>query len=223
MEALKMADKSRNVVEALDRIAEELSAKHNGDGGSTISGIKFPDLAIGPYEEVLIFEVDGHVVLHEEQTADADAYFHIRGKLHDLAGKNVTGEFETVFPFKFALAPQILTWPPTQGGPFNRPPVNGELTDGYGFSKSNFVFSDGSLVTVGPSIPKFTLLEGGAGQLWVTSVGVTTDGSGRYANLRGMGAFNGSGYYPQAPDFSTKAGRKQLRDGFPVKVSINIK
>ena len=219
-----MGKTGSTVTAALDRIAEAIRTQDGGNGNSTISGIEFPGLAIGPYEEVLIFEVAGHVVLHEVESPDADAYFHIKGKLHDLTGRDVKGgQFETVFPFKFDLAPQILSWPPEQGGPFDRPPVDGKLTDGYGFSKSNFVFADGSLVTVGPSIPKFTALEGGAGQLWVTSVGVTTDGTGRFSNLRGMGAFNGSGYYPKAPDFSTRAGRKQLRDGFPVKVSINIK
>src|ERR1051325_5056925 len=121
-------DKSNTVTAGLDRIAEAL--RTHRDGGAI--GIGFPNLEIGPYEEVLIFEVDGHVVLHEKKTADADAYFHIHGKLHDLHGNDVEkGEFETVFPFKFDLGPQILTWPPPQGKPFNRPHVNGELTDGH--------------------------------------------------------------------------------------------
>lgn len=191
------------------------------------TGIEYPALAIGAPtdEEVYIFEVQGRVVLHEQKGASWDAFFHINGKLTDLTDTAVEGgRFETVFPLKFALAPQILTWPATQGGPFNTPPVNGTDTDGYGFSKTNFTFGDQStLVTVGPSIAKFTKTKGGGGQLWVTSVGVTTDGTGRFARARGMGAFNGSAFYQKAFDFSTYDGRKQLRDGFAVQVSINLK
>jgi hypothetical protein len=230
-----MAKKNDTMIGALNRIADELELKKSAKNGSTrLSGIEYPNLTIGPYEEVLIFDVVGHVVLHEEPASRSkprqtsapgyDAFWHITGKLIDVAGSLVEGgEFETVFPFRFDLAPQILTWPPQQGGPFNAPPVDGKLTDGYGFSKTNFIFPNGSIVTVGPSIPKFVNFKNGGAQLWVTSVGVTTDGTGQFAGVRGMGAFNGSAYFAQAPDFSTEAGRKPLRDGFPVKVSINLK
>jgi hypothetical protein len=213
-----MSERSRSLVEAVDRLRESKTPEGK-------AGIEFPRLAIGPYEEVFVFEVAGHVVLYEVSGPDWDAYFHINGTLLNLSGTTVDGgTFETVFPLKFSLAPQILTWPPIQGAPFVAPPVNGALTDGYGFSKSNFVLGEqGTIVTVGPSIGKFTKTKGGGAQLWVTSVGVTTYGSGRFAGVRGMGAFNGSGYYASAPDLSTSEGRKQLRDGFAVKVSINLK
>lgn len=208
------------VVGALERIAEGIGGKE----GDT-SPIVFPSLAIGPVEEVLIFEVVGHVVLVEQKGKDWDAFWHITGNLIDLTGMVLNGgQFETVFPFKFELAQYIPVWPARQGGPFDVPPVNGANTADFGFSKTNFIFPGGdSLVTVGPSIPKIVLLKGGAAQFWVTSVGVTTDGTGRFAGARGMGAFNGSAYFAKAPDFSTEKGRKPLREGFPVKVSINIK
>ena len=194
---------------------------------NTTFPIDFPNLAIGPRirEEVLLFDVLGRVVLHEEVGKDWDAFFHIDGEITDVGGRCFAGgRFETVFPFKFALAPQIVTWPTVQDGPFNVPPVDGKNTDGYGFSKSNFIFGDaGSIVTVGPSIAKFTKMSDGSAQLWVTSVGVTTDGTDAFAGVRGMGAFNGSAFYGTAPDLSTYEGRAQLRAGFPVKVGINLK
>ena len=173
----------------------------------------------------MIFNVDGHVKLHIQGPPD-DWYFQITGFLTDVnhrVGKNT--KFETVFPFDPTIAPGIIaTWPPQQGCPFDGPPVDGAHTERLGFSKTNFVFSDDdSIVTVGPSIPKLALLQDSAAQLTVASVGVITDGTGKYEGGRGLGAFNGRAFFEQAPSFvDPPSGLQQLIDGFPLKVAVSI-
>jgi hypothetical protein len=186
-------------------------------------GIHFPNLVIGPLEEVMIFDVVCRACLTVED--DADAYFHVWGNFIEINGTPIIGgTFDTVFPLKLVAVPEALVWPAPQWGPFDRPPVDGSHTTGGGFSKTSFAFGDGSeIVTVGPSIPKMAVLRDGSGQLWVTSVGVITGGRGRFAGAKGMCALNGSGYFPRAPDFATPEGRQVLIDGFSVKVSVNFK
>lgn len=188
------------------------------------AGIKFPDLAIGDHEEVLIFDVLASAELTFEPNK-TEAYWHVWGRTTNLDHHVLRGTFfDTVFPFPTATAPQMFAWPPPQGGPFNRPPVDPVDTKAPGYSKTQFTFEDGStIVTVGPSIPKLDVLKGGDGQLWVTSVGVMTEGTGRYEGARALAAFNGSAYLKKMPDFATKAGRQELEEGFQVNVSINIK
>jgi hypothetical protein len=208
---------SDSVVAAINNVAESIQ--------SLVGDIYSPELSVGPYEEVLIFNVDGRVKLHV--SLHRLWYFHITGALTNVHGKQERDSFfETVFPFDPREAPDIiLRWPERQGGPFDIPPVDGAHTDKLGFSKTNFVFSDGSsIATVGPSIPKLALTRNGSSQLWVASVGVITDGTGKYAGARGLGAFNGSSFYDVSPGFEDPpSGLQQLIDGFQVKVTINLK
>lgn len=191
--------------------------------GKSVSGIELPRLAIGPNEEVLIWEVLASAQLFIE--SETDAYWHVWGRTSDIQREVIDGSFfDTVFPFELATIPGISAWPRPQGGPFNRPPVDSRDTTAPGYSKTQFTFADGStLVTVGPSIPKLALTKNGTGQLWVTSVGVMTEGTGRFAGALAMAALNGSSFMDPWPDFENPAGRKVLEDGFQVNVSINLK
>jgi hypothetical protein len=229
-----MPEKSNSVIEALDRMREALalpfpagasapSSSHPRTRSGDVVGFCFPNLVIGPLEEVLIFDVVCRASLTVESATDA--YFHVWGNFIEINGTPIVGgTFDTVFPLKIANVSEALVWPDPQWGPFDRPPVHHTHTGPGGYSKTSFAFGDGSeIVTVGPSIPKLVVMREGPGQLWVTSVGVITGGRGRYAGAKGLCALNGSGYFPTAPDFSTPEGRQILIDGFPVKVSVNFK
>jgi hypothetical protein len=219
----EMARMSGSIIEALDRIANKLETF------PTTGVLSFPDLKIGEIEEVLLFSVRGHVRLHLQDPPNP-WFFHITGALTDISDNEVEGsKFETVFPFDPQVIPPNVGRFPEAGPPFDKPPVDGRYTStdtgSGGFSKTNFVFPDqSSIVTVGPSIPKLATLQGGAGQLWVASVGVIAGGDRKYRGARGLGAFNGSAYYKTAPDFTKiPQGIQELIDGFPVKVFINFK
>ena len=213
----EIAENNRALISSIDNLSEHIHA--------LAGSIKLPNLSIGPYEEVLIFNVEGHVHLHVPSRPPW--YFHIIGVLTDIYGKEQSGsEFEMVFPFNPRQAPEvILTWPDRQGGPFDRPQLDSAHTDRLGFSKTNFVFSDGgSIATVGSSVPKLTPLPDGAAQLWVASVGVITDGTGKYEGVRGLGSYNGSSFYETSPSFENPpSGLQQLIDGFRVKVEVCFK
>lgn len=189
--------KSRNITEALDRIA---------DGINALTDISFPAITSSQYEEVLVFSNlgQGWLTLEGEQAP----YWHLEGPLYQLNGREVDGGYyDATFPFDPSTISQISQWPPAQGGPFKQPPVYGTATESGGFSKAGFTFSDGSqLVGVGPSVPKVTYLRDGSFQLWVSVAGVITFGSGRYAGARGLHTALGSSWFQQPPNIQTGEG-----------------
>ena len=151
-----MAEESKSVVQALDRIGNILAA-------SCGCGIEFPQLAIGPVEQVLGFNTDEFIVL--KGLPDAP-YFSSHGVITDLCHRVLPGtRVETAFPLDPSKLAELYTWPPKQPPPFDAPPVKDKNTAPLGSSKQAYFFADSSsLITIGPSMPKIAKLEGNNAQ-----------------------------------------------------------
>jgi hypothetical protein len=187
-----MAGQSATLVEALDGIRDVLEHQ-------VPETIENPRLTIGPAEHILAFSTNEH---HELKDSDTQfPYFSNTGVITDLHGRVLPGAtIQTSLKIDKAKFGALLRWPPEQPSPFNLPPSKFEDTEPLGFSKQAYFFPDGSsLVTVGPSVPKLLPLQGGGAQLWVASVGVITQGTEKYAGVRGISAYTGSAHFPNWP------------------------
>ncbi|HXM69914.1 MAG TPA: hypothetical protein VN970_02185 [Thermoanaerobaculia bacterium] len=214
-----MGGQSRTVIGALDGIRDAIQASgHSG-------GIHQQQLAQGPLEKVLAFNDDDHIVL---KGLPAAPYFSSHGKLTDLGGKPLPGsKVETAFPLPPVtpdeLEQLLYSWPPEQPKPYDEPPVLGDNTTPPGPSKQFYDFGDGSsIVTVGPSLPKIVRTKGGGAQFWVSSIGVISQGSGKYAGAHGLASYVGSAFFPKWPAKITEA-FPLLVKGFDVRVAIFVK
>lgn len=210
-----MSDQSRNVVEALDNIRRSLSAV------LPTGSYQFPQIANGPVEEVLAFNNDENISLKNFPKAP---YFSSHGPLTDLYGNVLPGSrVETSFPVNLKLIEGATKWPPEQPAPYDRPPRDPKNTEDNGYSKQAYFFGDGSsFVTVGPSLPKIATLESGGAQFWVGSIGVITQGTGKYEGARGVTTYVGSAYLEVWPeDFKEQA--KILQAGFKALVGTYAK
>jgi len=213
-----MAANSRTVIGGLYAIRDAIIAS-----GAT-GGIEFPNLAIGPVEKVLVFNVRTKITL----IPGASPYFSSQGDIVDLAGKVLKGSRSaTALPTNSAIIPTLAQWPNPQGAPFDKipPDVDNTNVNTLGYSKQEYFFGDedgSSLVTVGPSLPKLTLLEGGGAQFWVGSLGAVSQGTGKYLGAKGMGAFDGSAYFKVWPT-DPKAIQALLAKGFKALVATYFK
>jgi len=213
----KAADESRSVIAALNSIRDVL-ASHGGP-----DGIDLIQLANGPVERVLGFNNDEHIALKDANTKKP--YFSSHGVLTDLKHKVLPGsKVETTFPVDPVKIGDSFKWPPEQPAPFDKPPLDETNTTGHGYSKQAYFFDGGanSLVTVGPSLPKITPLKGGGAQFWVGSIGVITQGTGKFEGARGMSVYLGSAYLAKWPA-SFDAQAKILAAGFKALVSTYFK
>lgn len=189
-------NRSKSVVEALDRIREEMS--------SAIV-LEYPNIANGPIETVLAFNNNELISLVEDLSDPRrpNIYFHTKDRpLTDLQHNIIPGSLvNTTFPVNPAELPQTSLWPPEQVGPWDAPPVKPTHLD-IGYSKQKYSFDNGanSFVTVGPSLPKIVRLKNGAAQFWVGSIGMITQGEGRFEHAHGVSVYVGSGYLPKWPD-----------------------
>jgi hypothetical protein len=203
--------RSKSVVEAIDRLREGLG-----------TGIDFSQLATGP-EEVLLFASDDTIFL--KVTSKDDGYFTSQAPLTDIWGRRLPGSVEAALPVKFADLGSTTTWPNPQQSPFNQPPVDNANVKDIGFAKNFFDFGHGNtIVTVGPSLPKLTLLKNGGAQFWESSCQAISQGTGIYEGARGLLAFVGSAYFPTFPNPSD--GQKvveRLAQGFPARLTRCIK
>src|SRR5437773_228115 len=102
-----MPEKSNTVIEALDRMREALAVSlpvgasapsfHPRTRPDDFVRYRFPNLVIGPLEEVLIFDVVCRASLTVESATDA--YFHVWGNFIEINGTPIVGgTFDTVFP-----------------------------------------------------------------------------------------------------------------------------
>jgi hypothetical protein len=207
-----MADGSRSLLEALDGIRNVLASS---------GGINFPRIARGPLEQVLAFTSDELIVL---KGVPNDPYFSSRGVLVDFQHNVLPGMTSQLsFPIKGLDLDDTLKWPPVQPEPFDEPPRDPTNTTGHGYSKQAYFFGGGdSLVTVGPSLPKIARLKNGGAQFWVSSIGVITQGTGKYKGARGVSAYNGSSYFETWPA-SREEQIKNLQAGFKALVSAYFK
>ena len=204
---------SRSLLEALDRIADNTSA---------YGGIEYPQLALGPVEQILAFNTNEHHVLKEGDTETP--YFSNQGVITDLHGRVQPGtRIETSLRVHVKVLPGTYEWPPEQPEPFDQPPSVPTNTDPVGQSKQAYFFADGSsLVTVGPSVPKILKVKGGGAHLWVASVGVIAQGKGKYKGARGISAYTGCAHFPHWPE-AVPEQIKLLSAGFNVKSAAFFK
>jgi hypothetical protein len=235
---MEMANHSKSVTEALDRIRKVLESQTAG--GSTqsavqtldsyraaleLSGvasvIEFPRIANGRVEHVLAFTSDEQIVLKDFPD---NPYFSSHGFLVDFDHNPFQGmSSQLSFPIKGLDINTVFQWPVEQPAPFDRPPLDNTNVTENGYSKQAYFFGDGSsLVTVGPSLPKITLLKGGGAQFWVGSNGVITQGTGKYEGARGVSSYNGGAFFETWPESFDKQ-IELLQKGFNAFVSAIFK
>jgi hypothetical protein len=211
-----MADESSSVIEALDNIRYVLEYNVPPEV------IEYPKVGIGPVEHVLGFSTNEHHVLKEADTQTP--YFSNQGVITDLQRRDLPdSKIQTSLRIDTSKLGPVEQWPPEQPPPFDQPPSIHTNTDPLGFSKQAYFFSDGSsFVTVGPSVPKILRLKGGGAHLWVGSVGLIAQGTGKYEGARGISAYTGSAYFSSLPK-APKDLFELLAKGFDVRSAAFFK
>ena len=185
----------------------------------------FRQIANGPVEQVLAFNNNETIRLVQDPNAPDHPHFSSGGILTDLQHNDIPGsEVRTTFPVNkkdFALTG---LWPGVQRKPFNEPPVEEHNAEVKGYSKQYYSFNCGRdfFVTVGPSIPKITKLHGGGAQFWVGSIGVMTQGHGKFEGARGVSVYVGSAFLEEWPD-DVGAQIQKLAAGFPARIGTYFK
>src|ERR1700688_57844 len=213
-----MADQSRSVIEAIDRIRLAL-----GSGG-----YEYPDIANPPFEQVLAFNNNEDITLKDPDEHSPLPYFSSHGVLTDLQHRVIEGSrVETTFPVDPKDLAETENFPPPQEGPpFNIPPVNNEHTTSNGYSKQAYFFpgdpEESSLVTAGPSLPKIARTKNGGALFLEGSIGVVAQGTGRFKGARGTSVYVGSGYFDKWPK-DQGAQLDLLRKGFKALVGTYFK
>lgn len=206
---------SRSVVDAIDKVRESLGALGIGE-------YEYPNIANGPIEDVLAFNNDEHIKLVED--AKLGLHFSSRGTLTDLQHRPIPGSaVETTFPVNPADFPGAGVWPNVQKEPWTAPPVDNKDATSPGPSKQAYFFNNRQdyFVTVGPSLPKIWKV-GGVAQFWVGSIGVFTQGVGRYKGVHGVSVYIGSAYLPDWPDDPGKQ-LEILKKGFDARIGTYFK
>lgn len=185
---------SKSLLEALDTIGANVAAY--GGGGPVI---EYPHLANGPAEHLLVFHIKEHHVLKDADTPHP--YFSNQGYFTDLQGRVLPGSrCATSLAIDATKIGEAYQWPPEQPEPFDQPPSKFDHTEPLGHSKQAYFFGDGSsLVTTGPSVPKILRLQGGGAQFWVSSVGIITQGKGKYKGAKGSSSYIGCAHFPIWP------------------------
>lgn len=212
-----MANESESVVQALDNIRNTLTHKVPDE-----AVIEYQHLAIGPKERILAFSIKEHHTLKGTNTPTP--FFSNQGYFSDLQGRVLPGSScRTSLAVDASKLGNTYLWPPPQPAPFDQPPSLFENTDPLGHSKQAYFFADGSsIVTTGPSVPKLLRLDGGGAQLWVASVGVIAQGTGKYEGARGLSSYVGSAHFPIWPD-SVQEQFNILAAGFEAAITAYFK
>jgi len=213
---------SKSVVDAIDNLRESM-------GSICIGQYEYPRIANGPVESVLAFNNDETIKL---VVNPKESHFSSKGTLTDLHHNPIPGsEVETTFPVKPADFEGAGLWPPPQkpfseGPPvrWDGPPVDEKNVTGNGYSKQAYFFNNRQdyFVTVGPSLPKIIPVKGGAAQFWVGSIGVFTQGGGRFQGVHGVSVYIGSAYLPEWPDDPAKQ-QAILKVGFSARIGTYFK
>lgn len=207
---------SRSVVDAIDKVRESL-------GALGVGGYEYPNIANGPIEEVLAFNNDEHIKLVED--AKVGLHFSSRGTLTDLQHRPIPDSaVETTFPVNKKDFPGAGEWPNAQDKPWTAPPLDDTNAKSPGPSKQAYFFNNRKdyFVTVGPSLPKITPLPEGGAQFWVGSIGVFTQGVGRFKGVHGVSVYIGSAYLPDWPDDEGKQ-LEILIKGFNARIGTYFK
>ncbi|HSE19897.1 MAG TPA: hypothetical protein VLB46_22740 [Pyrinomonadaceae bacterium] len=213
----KTTEQHKAVIEALDKLQNVLESHEREDN------IDYSRIKNGPVEHVLAFNNDEFIELKNATTKNP--YFSSRGVLTNLHHRELPGsKVETTFPVDPDKIGESFNWPPEQVEPFRKPPLDFTNTTGHGYSKQAYFFDGGSssLVTVGPSLPKIAVLKKGGAQFWVCSIGVVTQGTGKYQGVRGASVYLGSAYLETWPK-KFEGQIKILAGGFDARVSTYFK
>jgi hypothetical protein len=209
--------KKGNVTTALEDIGFILEHKLTSD-----VVIEYPQLTIGPMEHVLAFKINEHHFLKDANTFTP--HFSNQGYFSDLDGRVLRGSScRTSLKVDITKLPETEHWPPPQPAPFDDGVSIFDHTDALGHSKQAYFFPDGSsLVTTGPSVPKIVKLKGGGAQLWVASVGVIAQGTGKYEDAHGLSSYVGSAHFPHWPQTPPEQ-LAVLAAGFPAVIAAYFK
>jgi hypothetical protein len=216
-----MTVKSRSVTEAIDRSTDVLERI----ASLSVRNIEYPLIAF-PLEHVLAFNNNEHSFLRGIK--ENKPYFTSNGTLSDLNHNLLPGSsVQSTFPVELVKFFDVFKWPNKQPEPFDTPSPDNSLDTTNAVvaasSKQAYFFGDGSsLVTVGPSIPKIALLKDGGAQFWVSSVGVISQGTGKYEGAKGMSVYTGSAYlknFPVEPEKQVPI----LEKGFDILVGTYFK
>jgi hypothetical protein len=225
-----MAAKGRTIIAALDEIRDAIILN------SSSGGIGLPQLANGP-EKVLGFNVRTTITLIPA-APPIPSYFSTQGEIANLNGKVLKGSrAEASLPTDPAGLPQVFKWPNPQTGPFAKIPPDVDSTsvtnsastprnrNTPGYSKQEYFFGDedgSSLVTVGPSLAKVTLLKDGGAEFCSAGIGAISQGTGKYLGAKGMGTFNGSAFFETWPKKPADV-LALLEKGFKAQVATYFK
>lgn len=209
--------KSKSIGEALDKLRYAL--EHHVSQGDVF---EYPHLTAGPTEHILAFSIEEHHTLRDVDTPKP--YFSNQGYFADLNARVLPGSrCATSLQVDATKVETLYKWPPAQPSPFDRPPSVFENTDPLGHSKQAYFFNDkDSLVTTGPSVPKVQLIKGGGAQLWVASVGVIAQGTGKFEGARGLSSYVGSANFPHWPA-APEEQFKLLAAGFKARITAFFK
>ena len=214
-----MGEQSESLIGALNGIRDVLEAR------SGIRSIEYPLIAF-PFEKVLAFNNNEFSFLRGVK--DGQPYFTSNGEITDLWHNLLPGsKVQSTFPVTLDKFLDTLRWPNEQPEPFDIPTnhsVDTTNAEPAASSKQAYFFGDGSyLVTVGPSIPKIVPTKDGGAQFWVSSVGVISQGQGRYEGARGMSVYTGSAYLKDFPISSPEGQVAYLEKGFSILVGTYFK
>jgi hypothetical protein len=209
-----MTMKSSRVTEALDKIYNALSGH-----------IEYPLIAF-PSEHVLAFNNNEFSFL--KGISENQPYFTSNGIITDLSHNPFEGsKVQSTFPVDLSKFLDVFKWPNKQPEPFDLPTNHSVDTTNAvpaASSKQAYFFGDGSyLVTVGPSIPKIAPTRDGGAQFWVSSIGVISQGAGRYEGAKGMSVYTGSAYLKDFPLDSQAGQISFLEKGFAILVGTYFK
>jgi len=209
--------KEKTLTKALEDIRYAIEHRVTGD-----VIVEQPQLTIGPMEHVLAFKINEHHFLKDADTPTP--HFSNQGYFSDLQGRVLNGSScRTGLKIHIQNLPETEQWPPPQPQPFDDGISKPDHTDALGHSKQAYFFPDGSsLVTTGPSVPKIVKLKGGGAQLWVASVGVIAQGTGKYEGARGLSSYVGSAHFEHWPATPPEQ-LKVLEAGFPAVIAAYFK
>jgi hypothetical protein len=220
-----------------ERMAKEPRPNHGERPGrmswSAVASAKFPhrcDPGIIEYpcirqgkETVFAFTSDEVITLKGPKE---NPYFSTHGTLTDFEHRIIDGCWSQLsFPIRGLDLRSLYVWPPEQPGPFDKPEQNDpEVTSTKVYSKQAYFFDDGesSLVTVGPSLPKVVRLKEGGAQFYVSSIGVISQGTGKYKGAEGISSYCGSAHFDNWPADEEKL-FERLRESFKAMVSAYFK
>jgi len=115
----------------------------------------------------------------------------VTGKIYKLNGDE-DGKWEGIDE-PVAPIPETFVPPPEPQPPFDKPAPVVDTVEVLSYAKGRFTFGDGSSITaIGPANIRVIYYVDGAAQLWITGDQIITNGTGAFADARGLKTVGGS-------------------------------